>query len=190
MRILPIVPLMACALLFFAPSVSDAELYKWVDEDNVLHIVDSLHKIPEKYRDQPSTNIPPKQLERPSAPKERATKPFSPARTTYRSEPTAPEGVDIFGGKPIAWWEDAFRSKREKITELQAMISDKENFISIFERGRRLGQIYDQADISSYEKYKSEIPKDEKALAELEKELKALTRKARSAGVPKSVRRD
>ncbi len=186
MGILPIVPLIVCALLLFAPSVSDAELYKWVDEDNVLHVVDSLHKIPEKYRDSPSTDTPPARLERPETPGKRV----SPPRTTYRSEPTSTKGEDIFGGKPIAWWKEAFKSKRDKITELKETISDKKNFISIFERGRRLGQIYDQTDISSYDKYKSEIPKDEKEMASLEKELKALTRKARSAGVPKSVRRN
>jgi len=41
-----------CGLLLFAPSSTLAELYQWVDNDGVIHVVDETHEVPSAYRDQ------------------------------------------------------------------------------------------------------------------------------------------
>jgi hypothetical protein len=46
----------------------------------------------------------------------------------------------------------------------------------------------EESDVETYQRYKKEIPEDEKRFEELDGELEELRRKARNAGVPKEVR--
>ena len=39
------------SLCFLATGVTAQELYRWVDEKGAVHFTDSLHSVPEKYRD-------------------------------------------------------------------------------------------------------------------------------------------
>ena len=187
MRILLMLPMAICTLLLFTPSTSDAEIYKWTDENNVLHIVDSVHKIPEKYRKTPSPDSPSKKNINRKAPNKPSAKSGAPPRT-YKPAQKPPTGENIYGGKSLEWWKGEFSGKRSSLAKLKMLLSEKQNFVDIYERGRRIGQIFDKKDISSYKKYTKEIPKDKKTIATLEKELKIFIKQARNASVPKSVR--
>jgi len=52
MRRIPAALLLAIAVLWFSGSVPASEMYKWTDENGVLHVATSMADVPERYRDQ------------------------------------------------------------------------------------------------------------------------------------------
>lgn len=55
MRYLRVASLLVIAVLWCSGSAPASEIYKWTDENGVLHIVTSLADVPERYRDQITT---------------------------------------------------------------------------------------------------------------------------------------
>jgi hypothetical protein len=153
-----------------------AEIYHWTDEEGVLHITDDLGKVPEEYRSKA------KVFETGPAEEEPAVEPAPP--------PAAPglEVEELYDGQPLDWWKEEFEKIEKRIAELEGAYNKKRQFVSVFEAGRRFGQVFEQSDVETYQRYKKEIPEDEKRFEELDGELEELRRKARSAGVPKEVR--
>lgn len=45
-----VAPIALCVFLFFPTPSSAGEIFRWVDEDGVIHFTDNLHNIPEKSR--------------------------------------------------------------------------------------------------------------------------------------------
>lgn len=176
--------LLATGLLLAFSTAAYAEMYKWTDEKGVIHIVDSIHKVPVERRGETpkiegrGDTIPVNKPE--------TTQDNSPALKEQRARP----GVDVYDGKPITWWQARFDAFNRDISELKQRIRRKERFLSVLESGRRAGQIFKKSDIDTYNKYKSDIIKDQAALAKMEKERDSLKRKARTAGVPRKVRGD
>ncbi len=163
-------------LLLFAP-YAFADLYQWQDKEGVIHITNDMNKVPEQYQDKVKVF---KTTQQPQAP---AQVP-APAPT-----PGAPEeSTGLYGDHSLEWWKESFNNKNQEIGELQSSISAKNQYISIFEAGRRFGQMFGSTEVETYNKYKQELPDDEKRLAELNDELAELKRKATSAGVPKYLR--
>ncbi|HHL40268.1 MAG TPA: DUF4124 domain-containing protein [Deltaproteobacteria bacterium] len=172
--------LIACLLVLALPAGSArAEIYRWVDEEGVVHITDDLHKVPQEYRGKAEvmeSSPPPEKPARPAAPQRRP-----PAEEEEEKE-------RLYGGQPLGWWEDLFRQKREEIAGLESSIREKERFVEAFESGRRFGQIFSDEYIRRYEKYKAELPADRKTLKAYREELDRLVRKARALGVPRRIR--
>jgi hypothetical protein len=160
-------------LLFSAPS--SADLYRWTDSDGVLHITDDLGKVPERRRHGVKTFKSTAAEEAPA---------LAPPRIVRKER----KGAELYGDHPAEWWLNTFRKKRSEIQSLEAGIVSKEQFISVFEGGRRFGQIYGKEEVERYELFKVEVATDFTRLEELKGLLAELERKARIYSVPEEVR--
>ena len=166
--------LLAFSLALLLPAPSAADLYRWTDSDGVIHITDDLGRVPERRRHGVETFK--------STPVEEA--PTPPPRIVRKER----KGAELYGDHPVEWWLNTFRKKRSEIQSLEAGIESKKQFISVFDGGRRFGQIYGKEEIKRYERYKVEVAEDFTRLEELKGALTELERKARIYGVPKEVR--
>ncbi len=163
------------AFFFFTASYALADLYQWQDKEGVIHITDSLEKVPEGYRDKVKVY-------------ETAPMETSPEAET-RPEALAPErGVELYGDQTLEWWRQTFARKRDEAQMMEATVTSKRQFIDIFERGRGFGQTFGMNEIETYSRYKKELPEDQNRLTALRDELEDLRRKARIAGVPRDIR--
>ena len=165
------------SLALLLPAGSAADLYRWTDSDGVLHITDDLGKVPQERRYGVKTFK--------STPAEEA-----PVLKTAPPSYIAPErkGAELYGDHPVEWWLNTFRKKRSEIQSLEAGIVSKKQFVSVFEGGRRFGQVYGEEDVKRYELLKVEAADDSSKLDGLKAELAELKRKAAIYGVPEEVR--
>jgi len=181
-RILP-----ALLILLFAGSAF-ADLYQWKDERGVIHITDSMEKVPSKYRDEVRVfKEGPKQAPAPEqeAVPEEDTGPDLDVTTPPSLEQEAEE---LYGDQTLEWWKQSFQEKRSKINDLQSSINAKTQFMQVFEAGRRFGQVFDAESVTKYNIVKKELPEDLKKLALLREEYSEFQDKATRAGVPKEIR--
>ncbi len=169
--------LVAFFLVLLLPTGSAANLYRWTDSDGVLHITDDLGKVPQERREGVKTfkSTP---AQEPLA--ERAAPPPSVMKER--------KGAELYGDHPVEWWLNTFRKKRRDIQSLEAGIQSKKQFISVFEGGRRFGQIYGEEDVKRYELSKAEVVDDASRLDGIKAELAELERKAAIYGVPEEIR--
>ncbi len=167
-----------CLLIILLAGLSPvlAEIYHWTDEDGVLHITDDLGKVPEEQRGK--VNVFETKPAREGPPEE----------GPVVEPPPAVEVEELYDGMLLSWWKKQFKEIRKSIAGVEGAYTKKKQFVEVFEAGRRFGQVYEERDIETYERYKKEIPEDEERLEGLAEELEELQRKARSAGVPKKVR--
>lgn len=189
-------------LLFITPA--NAEFYKWVDKDGVLHVVDDLHKVPQNERLNLGLSI--EELEEAAKPsRKRAIKP-TPPRPTKAAKPfkKVDPGAEIFGDKTLEWWSRTFSRLRRERSELEKSILAKEEYKRVYEIGvrlkrkeemipeseRRYVREFTKETIETYKRYKKELPEDRERLAEKTEELEKLRRKAKNAAVPRKVRGD
>lgn len=167
----------AAVLLVFFAAPAFADLYQWKDERGVIHITDSMEKVPQKYRDQVRVF------------KERPQEDRSPELETETPPVLEEKGQeDLYGDQTLEWWRQSFQKKREEISNLQTSINTKTQFLEVFEAGRRFGQIFDSESSAKYRIIKEELPEDLRRLAELREEYEDFQREATRAGVPKSIR--
>lgn len=172
-------PLLLGALLIL-PLLSYGDIYRWTDDSGKVHIVDDLGKVPPAYRK--GAHIYEVDEDK------KKTKTQRPATKKRSYAPRAPVGSKLYGDMTAKEWKRVLEKKREDIEALEGVPELKEKYIVIFERGRMLGQIYEQSEIEMYLKYKDGVVKDKAERARLKKELKELLTKARKYGVPKSAR--
>lgn len=168
----------AFLIFFLASSVAYAELYEWTDKEGVVHITDDMGKVPESVRPYVKKHKASPRVEEEEAPS-------APSAAEPSSADHAPE---LYGDHPLEWWLNTFRKLREDMQSVESSIAAKEQFVNIFEGGRRVGQIYSKDDVERYGKFKKEIPADRERLKGLQDELDELTRKATLAGVPAAIR--
>jgi len=168
---------LAAIILVFGATTASADLYKWEDSDGVLHITDDLGKVPESKRGSVKVfKIKPRPRKGPED-----GHVYIPA--TKRAE----KKVVLYGGQPLEWWEEAFAKLIDERDFLEDDIEKKRQFITVFEGGRRFGQIFGDAEIANYKKYKKDIIRDRERLAEVEAELEKLRREARIEDVPRDI---
>ncbi|MBI5491951.1 MAG: DUF4124 domain-containing protein [Deltaproteobacteria bacterium] len=163
-------------LTIFSATAALADLYQWQDREGVIHITDSLEKVPDAYRDKVKVYE--------SAPKEKKaeTEAVAPA-------PLPPErGVELYGDHTLEWWRQTFLRKTGEAQMLESNVTAKRQFIDIYERGRGFGQTFGMNEIETYSRYKKELPDDQDRLTTLKNELDDLRREARIAGVPRDIR--
>jgi hypothetical protein len=167
------------SLVLLLPAGSAADLYLWTDSDGVLHITDDLGKVPQGRRSGVKTF---KSTPLEAAPAAR------PAPPVYIEKER--KGAELYGDHPVEWWLNTFRKTRSEIQSLEAGIESKRQFISVFEGGRRFGQIYGKEDIERYELFKVEAAEDSSRLDELKAGMAELKRKAAIYGVPEEAIKD
>ncbi len=175
--------LTAMAVVVFLAANAYADIYQWKDKSGNTHITDSLEKVPREYRNKVEV--------RKAAPttREKAPPPAGPtAAGDGAVTPPSESGQELYGDKTIEWWKGEFDRMMKEIEKAETGLDSKRQFVSVFEKGRRVGQIYDGKDIETYERYKKEIVDDEARLAKFKEGLEELRRQARFAGVPKEIR--
>src|SRR4030067_2406630 len=99
--------LLPALLLFLLAGPAFADLYQWKDERGVIHITDSMEKVPSKYRDEGRVFK--------EGPKEAPSPDLD--VTTPPSLEQGAEGLD--GDQTRAWRRQSFQKKRSEISELQ-----------------------------------------------------------------------
>lgn len=174
-------------LLLIAGGPAMADLYQWKDESGVIHITDSEEKVPQKFRDQVKVfKEGPKQAE----PTEEFVAPEE-ALPEIDPELDGPAMAveEEYGGETLEWWTESFKEKRSEISDLQATIETKADFMRVFEGGRRFGQIYDRESVDRYKAYQKELPEDREKLDKLLEDLKEFEERARRARVPEEIRK-
>ena len=166
-------------ILFSSNAVAD--LYQWQDEKGDIHIVDDMLLVPARYRnkvkvlkEKPAGEIPPSQqkLDEEDVPQ----------------QPPVEEEEELYGDRPLRWWQTEFNIRKERTLELEKAIAEQKRYISIFEKGRGIGQIYSREDIEMYENYKKGLPDNEAELNRLKRDIEDLRNRARASGVPKEIR--
>jgi len=172
-------PLALLMLLTFAmPAFSEVgDLYQWSDRDGNVHITDDLLNIPQEYRDKvrvfESTHI----------------EEDSPSQYRLDGSPAPVRGgEELFGDKPLRWWQWILDAKRREVTNAERLVAERRRYIDVFEKGRKVGQRFTTEEFEVYKKYKEELPAKVKRLTKLRSELEELKRRARLAGVPKGIR--
>lgn len=167
------------AILFFLASAAYADLYQWKDREGVIHITDDLKKVPEAYRNKV------KVFESTAKEKEREAEP---PPTVIIQPPQRDVGEEIYGDYTLDWWRQTFTKRKEELASVESSVTAKRQYIDIFESGRRTGQIFEPTEIETYNRYKSELPRDQERLVDLRTDLDELRRRATIAGVPREVR--
>ena len=157
-----------------------AEIYRWIDDDGVVHITDDRSNIPDKYWEE--ERVKKEEI----TPSRKDTQPVVPEPAqTYKEGDTR----EFFGDYPLEWWIDTFGELRQNIADSKESLDREKNFVTVFDEGGRRypRKIYTKEEIAQYERSKADIPVMEENLKNLNKELEELQRKARIYGVPKKV---
>ncbi len=174
-----VLPLLLLFLLTISlPSFAGiGDLYQWTDGDGNVHITDDLLNVPQEYKDKvrvfESTHIEedyPDKYELDVSP--------APVR----------KGEELFGGQSLSWWQWRLDRKRQEVENAEQLVAERKRYIYVFEKGRRLGQLFTEEEFEAYKNYKEDLPAKDERLTKLRDELEELKRRARLAGVPKSVR--
>lgn len=169
-------PVLVLAALLFAASPALADLYQWTDQQGVIHITDSLDKVPPAYRGKVRVVKEGVKEEGPSL------------EATTPPPLTAEPGAELYGDQTLEWWRQSFNRKRTDIDQLQTSINAKTEFMTLFESGRRVGQVYTPDQVARYNLYRGEMPEDLRRLSQLREEYEDLQRRATTVGVPREVR--
>lgn len=170
---------------------ASAKLYKWRDSEGVLHVVDDLHMVPQKDMDKLGIDLDALEEEI-RAPEKSIIKPApqiqdAPTKTTIQKKPIDPSD-EMFDGKTLQWWVRTLNRIKREQSEIVRSMESKEEYIRIFEGGRKLGSIYNQNSVDRYTRYKRELPEDRETLKKKKDYLVKLIRRAKNAGVPRNVR--
>ena len=169
-----------CALVL--PSVSVAELYKWRDSDGKLHVTDDLHKVPRKQRksvEKVTTTKPSSRSNGTGAPETT----YTPSYDDYEET----RGVEIYGGESLEWWSSEFERLSSKIEWLENNNKNMQEYINVFEGGRRFGQVFGPDEVKRYEEYTHDLPEDKALLIKVKKELSKLKLDGIGQGVPEDI---
>ncbi len=173
----PVLAFLALPVFFLGATPAYADLYKWEDSKGVLHITDDMGKVPESKRH----GVKVFKI-KPHRKKEAGEGPVYIPPT----EKPAQKAV-LYGGHTLEWWKDAFSKLIDERDSLKDEIEKKRQFITVFEGGRRFGQIFGEAEVANYKRYKKEIVKDRERLGEVEDKLEKLRKEARIEDVPRAV---
>lgn len=168
--------LFSAVVFLFLASSAFADLYQWKDASGVIHITDSMEKVPPEYRNQVRVF------------KEGAREEEAPSLDVETPPTLEEERQDLYGDQTLEWWRQSFQKKREELSNLQTSINTKTQFMEVYEGGRRFGQIFDDESNARYKIVKEELPEDLRKLAELREEYEDFKRSAIRAGVPKNIR--
>lgn len=174
--------LLLAIIVILLPFSADAQIYRWTDEEGVVHFTDDPSNVPAKYWEEERVK---KEEVKPVSPETQSVPPIQPA-----APPRGGKGdkAELYGDYPLEWWIDKFGGLRKEIADTNARLEQEKSFVTAFESGRRYGTIYSGDEISHYEGYKAEILLLEEKLVKLKQEVEEFQRKARIYGVPRNIR--
>ena len=176
---------LACGLGFAGPA--SAELYRWVDENGMLHVTDDFMNVPEEYRYEGEVEIGEERV--PSEAETRSAPVRSPSYKSRKKTSSTGGSAELYGEKTLIWWRNSINGAKKKIKSVEDDYEKRKQYVNVFERGRfNSDQLFEKDEVERYEAYKENLPEMEERIEELKKDLKDLRRKATYHGVPKKVR--
>lgn len=167
-------------VLIISPFSTSAEIYKWTDDEGVIHATDDPSNVPAKYWEK--EKVKKEEVEPATSPEVQPVQPGQPGPAMET------EKKELYGDYPLDWWTEKFKGLRKEIADNEDKRERAKSFITLIEGGRRYGQIFTKEEVSNYENYKKEIPVLEEKIKNLKDELEELQRKARLYGVPRNIR--
>lgn len=170
------------SIFLLLPSFVLADIYHWTDKEGVMHITDDMGKVPFEYREKVSV------METDESVKAVKVKDVR-SRTKSKGEKAKDPEREIYGDYALTWWRLSFERLRGEIASAQKELDQKEEFISMFRRGRRLGQHINPKNIETFKRYEVEVPLIKERLLKNQKNMNDLRRRARISGVPKEIRK-
>jgi len=171
-----LVPFMSLVFVVGVPPLY-ADLYKWEDVNGVLHITDDMGKVPEHKRHGVKVfKIKPEQKRR-----------IGDAPVYIPPTKAIKKGPRLYGEHTLEWWKAAFDKLNNDIDSLKDDMEKKTQFITVFEGGRRFGQMFGEVEVANYKRYKKELVKDREELSNTEDKLAKLQRNARIEDVPQEI---
>jgi hypothetical protein len=109
-------------LILYSVISAGQEVYRWVDEQGIIHFTDDLGQVPEKYRDQVQKKKPPKEspLTQPTPPQPAPPQPLTPPRGIEAGKElkSTPREKDILG-RGEEWWRAKVNEWNEKLNFAQ-----------------------------------------------------------------------
>jgi len=170
-------------LIFSSAELSNADTYKWVDNQGVVNFTDNLDAVPKKYRSK--VKVTPSGDASASAPnQEKSGKNMEPDKQSEAtaSTPGRPEGPKLYGGHDEKWWKSSYASIRGELKSLQDNLPAKKDDL---EKLRRKLVIYTYTrNRMAYQDKLAEIQRDEDRIKVLNDQLTNLDTQAATAGVP------
>ena len=149
-----------------------ADIYRWEDEDGVIHFTDNPSGIPEKYR-RKAQDI----LKAPPVAGKPSLSTIGPSPPPTTAPPAPGDSAPPADGSLSDALSPSVESPSAQAEQIRAKIAAKEQFIESVDRKRSnilnpLGNRYiDPADLALYRKYQEELPGDRLRLKELESRL-------------------
>ena len=164
--LLPAAAILVLSIAFVAPSLAD--IYRWEDENGVIHFTDDRSTIPEKYKGKfREIQKTPPASGKPSV--STMSAPSSPPGPSFSPMPSDGETLD----RPLLPQDDD-ATLAEK---LRAKIDAKERFIRGVDEKQSLAtnpyrnRVVSASDLELYRKYKEELPADRERLKALDSGL-------------------
>lgn len=154
--------ILICLFLLTLASFSYAQVYRWVDQDGVTHYTDNLQNIPEKYRKSVREST-------------------LPEITTYRDVGSTgtPSKLKSDTEQEVPQDSEAgIYQLKEAIDTLRSQIKAKKDLIKYVDDRRNLAinpyrnRIITEKELELYDRYKEELPENERELENLESTLK------------------
>ncbi len=168
------------------PPVSEAELYKWRDADGKLHVTDDLHKVPREKRRNIETQPT---VSRPASERRGSAGTTGGGYTDDypQGEYEETRGVELYGGESFEWWAGEFERLNTKVEWLERNNKNMEEYIKVFEGGRRFGQVFGSNETARYNENKRDLPEDKALLVKVKEELAELRQRAVGYGIPEEI---
>lgn len=178
-KVLEVILIIAFVLIL-SPFSASAEIYKWTDDEGVVHATDDPSNVPAKYWEK--EKVKKEEVAPATSPEIQPVQPGQPGPAMET------EKKELYGDYPLDWWTEKFKGLRKDIADNQEKIEREKSFVSVFEGGLRYGKVFAKEEVSNYENYKKEIPVLEEKIKNLKDELEELQRKANIYGVPRNIR--
>jgi hypothetical protein len=146
--------------IFVASQGNGQEIYRWADEKGILHFVDDLTQVPEKYRDQFQKKEPPKEpIPSPSASSQGGEGKIESDPSSVRKD---------LHGRGEDWWRAKAKEANDRLQNAQ------KNYDSAYQAWKAKEQQREEGTSKSHGPRKrlgSEIDKLEEKVKESQKEL-------------------
>lgn len=166
----------AVSLSLAAPAISD--IITWTDDDGVTHFTDKPDEVPKKYREEMTVHET-------KARDAEVEKKGTVRKVVPRS--VEKEKEKAYGGQTLKWWTDSFNQLKRNLSEAEAKLEKRTQYINVFEGGRRHGQVFAEKDVQTYLSYKEGIEGNKEEVEDRKKALEELHWKAKTYAVPRKA---
>lgn len=163
----------AVALLVGTAGALFGQTYEWTDAAGVVHFTDNEEMVPRKYKGTVRVRESVRSTVEDQAPLQKAAPPPIP-------EP--PKGEELYGGKPLSWWQARFLSLANERQQVVAQLDE----LKVKETAKKRKKLILQraSDRAAVKEVDEQIARQEERLTSIDANIAELEGNARRAGVP------